>query len=382
MVGLRSKLPNVGTTIFTVMSQLAAEHSAINLSQGYPDFDPPVRLVDSVVEQLRHGSNQYAPMTGLPALREAIAAKLSRSSRRPVLADQEVTITSGATEALFCVIQALVGPGDEVVLLEPAYDAYEPAVNLAGARTIRVPLSRPGFRVDWDRVGDAISARTRLVVVNSPHNPSGATFDSSDLDALAELMRGSGACVLSDEVYEHMVFDGRVHHSVLGRPELAERGIVVSSFGKTYHATGWKVGYCVAPPDLSAEIRKVHQFVQFAVATPLQAGIADFLREYPHHDSELADFYQRKRDLFCNLLGETRFTFTPSQGTYFQLVDYSSISDRSDTDFARWLTIEAGVAAIPISVFSAKPQRERVVRLCFAKHDATLKAAAQRLARI
>lgn len=377
-----SKLPGVGTTIFTVMSELACEHRAINLSQGYPDFEPPRHLVDLVVQKLRQGSNQYAPMTGLPVLREAIAVKLLDCYGARVSAERQVTVTSGATEALFCAIAAVVHPGDEVVLLEPAYDAYEPAINLAGGRAIRVPLQRPGFGVDWERVGNALTPRTRMVIVNSPHNPSGATLRAADLDDLAELLRNTGAYVLADEVYEHMVFDGRVHHSMVAHAELAARAFVVSSFGKTYHATGWKVGYCIAPPDLSVEFRKVHQFVQFAVATPLQAAIADFLSECPEHHRDLPGFYQRKRDFFCGLLTGTRFVFTPTEGTYFQLLDYSPIDKRPDTEFARWLTTEIGVAAIPISVFSRAAAGERIVRLCFAKDDATLQSAVQRLAGI
>jgi methionine aminotransferase len=378
-VAITSKLPRVGTTIFTVMSRLAAEHGAINLSQGFPDFDPPARLLELVAEHMRAGRNQYAPMAGWPALGEAIVAKVARLYGRAVDAEDGVTVTSGGTEALFCAIQAAVRTGDEVVVLDPAYDSYEPAVDLAGGRTVHVPLRRPGFDVDWDRVRDAITPRTRLLVVNTPHNPSGATFSPVDLDALTDVLRPTPALVLSDEVYEHMLYDGRQHCSMLTRPELAERSFVVSSFGKTFHATGWKVGYCVAPPALTREFRKVHQFVQFAVATPLQAALADFLRECPAHARELPAFYQRKRDHFAGLLGRTRFGFRPSAGTYFQLADYSAISALPDVEFARWLTSAAGVAAIPVSVFSATPPQERIVRFCFAKHEATLDAAAERL---
>jgi methionine aminotransferase len=377
-----SKLPSVGTTIFTVMSRLAAECGAINLSQGFPDFDPPSRLVDLVVHHMRAGRNQYAPMAGWPSLCEAIAHKVKALYGRSVSTADEVTVTSGGTEALFCAVQAVVRAGDEVILLEPAYDSYEPAVELAGGRAVRVPLGRPGFAVDWDRVRDAVSSRTRLIIVNTPHNPSGAVFTSMDLDALADVLRSSGALVLSDEVYEHMLFDGRAHASMLTRAELAERSFVVSSFGKTYHATGWKVGYCIAPPALSAEFRKVHQFVQFAVATPLQAGLADFLAECPQHHLDLPVFYQAKRDHFCRLLAGTPLAFTPSAGTYFQLADYSAVSEQPDVEFARWLTREIGVAAIPVSVFSATAVPARVVRFCFAKHEATLDAAGERLRRL
>jgi methionine transaminase len=377
-----SKLPHVGTTIFTVMSRLAAECGAINLSQGFPDFDPPSRLVELVVEHMRSGRNQYAPMTGWPALAEAIAHKAGALYGRAISPSAEVTVTSGGTEALFCAVQAVVRPGDEVILLEPAYDSYEPAVQLAGGRAVRVPLSWPDFAVDWDRVRGAFSPRTRLVVVNTPHNPTGSVLTSRDLEALADIVRSSPALVLSDEVYEHMLFDGRAHASLLTHPELAARSFVVSSFGKTYHATGWKVGYCIAPPDLTTEFRKVHQFVQFAVATPMQAGLADFLTECPGHHLDLPAFYQAKRDHFCRLLSATPLAFTPSAGTYFQLADYSAVSDLPDVEFARWLTREIGVAAIPVSVFSSNSVPARAVRFCFAKHEATLDAAGERLRRL
>ena len=385
---IESKLPAVGTTIFTVMSRLAAEHEAINLSQGFPDFEPPPRLVELVEQHMRQGpgaQNQYAPMAGLAALREAIAAKVAGHYRRQVDPEAAITVTSGGTEALFCAIQALVHAGDEVVLLDPSYDSYEPAVTLAGGRAVHVPLLRSpageGFvGIDWQRLREALTPRTRLLIVNFPHNPSGAVLDRGDLDTLAGLLRGTRAWVLADEVYEHMVFDGRPHHSLLTHDELAARSLVVSSFGKTFHVTGWKVGYCIAPPALTVEFRKVHQFVQFAVATPLQAGIADFLRECPGHAHELPAFYQAKRDHFAGLLRATRFRFVPAASTYFQLVDYSAISDLPDTDFARELTVRHGVAAIPVSVFSAStPHEQRLVRFCFAKHEATLDAAAARL---
>jgi methionine aminotransferase len=377
-----SKLPGVGTTIFTVMSRLAQECGAINLSQGFPDFDPPARLVELVNESMRSGINQYAPMPGWPALLEAIGVKVRDLYGCEVDPQASVTVTSGATEALFCAVHAVVRPGDEVILLEPAYDSYEPAVELAGGRAVRVPLQRPDYRVDWDRMRDAITPRTRLVIVNSPHNPTGAVFSAADLDALEDLLRDNGVLVLSDEVYEHIVFDGLQHLSLLGRPSLAARSFVVSSFGKTLHCTGWKVGYCVAPPALTAEFRKVHQFVQFAVAAPLQAALARFLGECPQHASELAQFYQHKRDRFCRLLADTALRCVPSSGTYFQLADYATVSDLPDVEFARRLTREAGVATIPISVFCKAATAQRVVRFCFAKNDATLDAAAERLSRL
>jgi methionine aminotransferase len=381
-----SKLPRVGTTIFTVMSRLAAEHSAINLAQGFPDFEPPERLVELVERHMRttgRAEHQYAPMAGLPRLREEIARKVARLYGRAIDPEHEVTVTSGATEALFCAIQALVRTGDEVVLLDPSYDSYEPAVELAGGKAVRVPLLRPGFGIDWLALRAALTPRTRLLIVNFPHNPSGAVLDAADLEQLAALLRDTGTWLLSDEVYEHMVFDGRAHCSLLTHAELAERSLVVSSFGKTYHATGWKIGYCVAPRALTTEFRKVHQFVQFAVATPLQAALADFMAEAPQHAAELPQFYQRKRDRFAALLAGTRLRCTPSAGTYFQLADYAAVSDLPDVDFARQLTTQHGVAAIPVSVFSAPPapgaEPERVVRFCFAKHEATLDAAAAKL---
>jgi methionine aminotransferase len=374
-----SKLPRVGTTIFTVMSRLAQECGAINLSQGFPDFDPPPRLVELVTQKMREGVNQYAPMAGWPPLLQAIAAKVEALYGRRVSGETEVTVTSGATEALFCAIHAVVRPGDEVVLLEPAYDSYEPAVELAGGRVVRVPLRRPHFGVDWQRVRDAMTARTRLLIVNSPHNPTGAVFSAADLDALGEVLRDSPALVLADEVYEHIVFGERRHAGLLGRPELAERSFVVSSFGKTFHCTGWKIGYCVAPPALTAEFRKVHQFVQFAVAAPMQAGLAEFLAASPGHALGLAAFYEPKRDHFCRLLERTPLACVPAAGTYFQLADYSAVSNLPDVEFARWLTREVGVAAIPVSVFSASPTSERLVRFCFAKSEVTLDAAGERL---
>jgi methionine aminotransferase len=377
-----SKLPDVGTTIFTVMSRLAAEHGAINLSQGYPDFEPPDALIDRVVYHLRHGANQYAPMAGVPRLCEVIARK-NEAMYGHSAADweSEVTVTVGGTEGLFSTVQALVRTDDEVIVLDPAYDAYAPAVQLAGGRVVRVPLVLPDFSIDWERVADAVTPRTRLLVLNFPHNPSGAILQDHDLDALAALLARTPLLVLSDEVYEHMVYDGEPHRSLLSRPELAERAVVVSSFGKTCHCTGWKIGYCVAPARLTEEIRKVHQFVPFAVSTPMQHALADFTAEHPEHHETLPAFYQAKRDLFARLLTDSRFTFTPTRSTYFQLVDYSAISDKDDVAFSRWLTQEAGVAAIPISPFCASFDSP-LVRFCFAKDDDTLARAADILCRL
>ncbi|MDH4555187.1 pyridoxal phosphate-dependent aminotransferase [Pseudomonas sp. BN417] len=381
---ITSKLPNVGTTIFTRMSQLAAETGAINLSQGFPDFSAPAALCDAVGRHIAAGHNQYAPMTGLPALREQVAAKVAAFYGRQVSADSEVTITPGATEAIFCAIQAVVRAGDEVIVLDPCYDSYEPSVELAGGRCVHVPLALPGFSIDWQRMQDALSPRTRMVILNSPHNPSGALISRAELDQLAELIRGRDIYLVSDEVYEHLVFDGVGHVSVLAHDELYARSFVVSSFGKTYHVTGWKTGYVVAPPLLSAELRKVHQYVNFCGVTPLQWALADFMAAHPEHLAELPGFYQAKRDLFCNLLAGSRFSFTRAPGTYFQLVDYSAIrDDLDDVAMSEWLTREHGVAAIPVSVFYQQaPKDLRLVRFCFAKREETLRQAAEKLCAI
>lgn len=372
---MQSKIPHVGTTIFTVMSRLAHEHNAINLSQGFPDFDCPQRLRELVAHYLNDRRNQYAPMVGVQELREQIAAKVHRLYGRQVCVDQEITITAGATEALFDAIQAVVHPGDEVILLDPAYDSYAPSVVLAGGKAVHVPLRAPDYGVDWAQVEQAINDNTRLVVINSPHNPSGSVFSREDLDTLARLVRERNILVLSDEVYEHMVFDEGQHHSVLTHDELWQKSFAVFSFGKTYHATGWKLAYCVAPAALTSELRKVHQFVTFTATSFIQYAIADFMRECPEHHLDLPAFYQQKRDTFCDLLKGSRFEFSPSGGTYFQCVDYSAISDMTDTEFANWLTTEAGVAAIPLSPFYAEPPDTRIIRFCFCKDDNTLKAA-------
>ena len=375
-----TKLPRVGTTIFTVMSQLAAEHGAVNLGQGFPDFPVPQRLVDELDAAMRAGHNQYAPMTGVPVLRQAIAGKALRCYGATVDADSEVTVTSGATEAIFNAIHAVVRPGDEVVVLDPAYDCYEPAIDLAGARAVHVPLDPRTFAVDWERVRAAITPKTRLLMVNSPHNPSGAMFSADDMRALAELLRGTGILLLSDEVYEHIVFDGRRHESVLRWPELRERAFVVSSFGKTYHCTGWKIGYAIAPAALTQEFRKVHQYNVFCTFAPAQHAFAAMIRDEPEHDEQLGAFYQAKRDRFRQQLLGTRLQPLPVPGGYFQLVDYSAVSDLPDHEFAKWLTVEKGVAAIPLSPFYENPPPgQRLARLCFAKNEATLDAAIERL---
>lgn len=379
-----SKLPNVGTTIFTTMSQLAAQTGALNLSQGFPDFDGPLALREAVARHVMEGHNQYSPMTGLPALREQVAAKIAGCHGAQVNPDTEVTITPGATEAIFCAIQAVVRPGDEVIVFDPVYDSYEPSVELAGGRCVHVQLSPDTFAIDWERLEAALSPRTRLIMLNSPHNPSGALISRQDLDRLAELVQARGLYLVSDEVYEHLVYDGAHHASVLAHPALYERAFVVSSFGKTYHVTGWKTGYVVAPPALSAELRKIHQYVNFCGVTPLQWGLAEYMAQHPEHVAELPGFYQAKRDLFCDLLDRSRLTFTRTPGTYFQVVDYSAIRpDLNDVDMCLWMTREHGVAAIPISVFYQTPvEGQRLVRLCFAKREDTLRAAAEKLCAI
>ena len=377
-----SKLPKVGTTIFTIMSQLALDHDAINLSQGFPDFSAPTELLERVSYHLGASHNQYAPMAGAPELRKQIGIKVDRTYRRRVDTDSEVTVTSGGTEALFSAIQAFVNPGEQVIVFDPAYDSYDPAVTLAGGETVHLPLVAPAFSVDWDQVRDAINTKTRMIILNSPHNPTGAVLSAEDLNTLAELLRDTSVILLSDEVYEHITFDDRVHQTLLKHDELAQRSLVVSSFGKTYHATGWKVGYCIAPAPLMAEFRRVHQFVQFCVVTPIQLALADYLDSAPEHYLQLHDFYQKKRDAFCRLMEPSRFSFTPSAGTYFQLMDYSDLTDESDVDYTRRLTTEVGVAAIPISVFYETPPEQRLLRFCFAKDDSTLERAAEILCAI
>lgn len=379
-----SKLPSVGTTIFTTMSQLAAQTGAINLSQGFPDYDGPEALREALARHVAAGHNQYAPMTGLPALREQIAVKVERLYGRAVNADSEVTVTPGATQAIFCAIQALIHPGDEVIVFDPCYDSYDPAVTLAGGRCVHVPLASGDFAIDWQLLEAALSPRTRLIILNTPHNPSGALISRAELDRLATLIRDRDIYLLSDEVYEHLVFDGREHASVLGHDELYARAFVVSSFGKTYHVTGWKTGYVVAPPALSAELRKVHQYVSFCGVTPLQCALADFMAACPEHVDELPAFYQAKRDLFCDLLAASRFSFRRTPGTYFQLADYSAIRpDLDDVAMAQWLTREHGVAAIPVSVLCKQPDpSQRLLRFCFAKREDTLRQAAEKLRQV
>ncbi|MYA15663.1 MAG: pyridoxal phosphate-dependent aminotransferase [Gammaproteobacteria bacterium] len=379
---MTSKLPGVGTTIFTVMSKLADDEAAINLSQGYPDFDGPPFLLERVNHYLTHGYNQYPPMAGVEPLREAIAGKVYSLYGAALDPETEVTVTSGATEALFCAVTAVIQPGDEAIVFDPCYDSYEPAVTLAGGTCRHIPLFAPDFRIDWDRVADAIGPRTRLVMVNTPHNPTGSVWDERDIEGLRAILTGHDLYVVADEVYEHIVFDGRPHVSLARYPDLFARSFVVSSFGKTYHTTGWKVAYCVAPAALSAEFRRIHQFVTFTTATPLQYGIADFLAECPEHHENLAAFYQAKRDLFCGLLAGSRFELTPSAGTFFQLVDYGAITNEPDAQLAKRWTVKEKVASIPVSVFYREPPNQQLLRFCFAKDDATLRRAAEILCRL
>jgi len=378
---LRSRLPSVGTTIFTVMSKLAADVGAINLSQGFPDFDCDPALIDAVVRHMRAGLNQYAPMPGALALRQAIAAKYARTHGATYDPETEVTITSGATEAIFDAVASVVHPGDEVIVLEPCYDSYVPGIELNGGVPVLVPLQLPDYRIDWAAVAAAITPRTRLLMINSPHNPTGSIMTADDIAALTAIVQRSGIYIVSDEVYEHIIFDGARHESLSRHPELAARSFVAGSFGKTFHVTGWKVGYVVAPAALTAELRKVHQYVTFSTMTPVQHGIADLLNDQEALDA-LPSFFQRKRDLFLQLMKDSRFRPLPCRGSYFQLMDYSAISDLADAEFAMWLTREHGVAAIPTSPFLYKTRAPQVVRFCFAKKDETLERAAERLRRV
>jgi methionine aminotransferase len=381
---IQSKLPAVGTTIFTVMSQLAAECGAINLSQGFPSFDPDPELKRLIDHHLKAGANQYAPMPGVPSLRHEIAAKVLRLYGRRVDENTEVTVCTGATEGLFSTVQALVRPGDEAIVFDPAYDSYEPAIVLAGGRTRHVPLIVVDneFQIDWQRLADTINDKTRLIILNFPQNPTGAVLTEDDLESLADLIRDTHAFLLSDEVYEHIIFDGVAHQSLLRHDELWQRSFVISSFGKTYHATGWKVGYCIAPASLTAEFRKVHQFTTFAVVTPIQHALADYMAKTPGHYDALPAFYEAKRDRFCSLVKDSRFRFHPAKGTFFQILDYSGITDEPDVQYARRLTHEIGVASIPVSVFCEQPPPGRKLRFCFAKDDATLEQAARKLCQL
>ncbi len=376
-----SRLPRVGTTIFTVMSALAAEHRAVNLGQGFPDFAGDPALLDQVSQAMRDGHNQYPPMAGLAVLRQAVAAKIEALYGRRYDPATEITITAGATQAILTAILAIVAPGDEVIVLEPNYDSYVPNIELAGGTVVRVALQAGSFRPDFAAIAAALGPRTRAILVNSPHNPSATIWRRADLDQLAEILRPTDALLIADEVYEHMVYDGEHHASASAHPELAARALVVSSFGKTFHVTGWKIGTVAAPTALTAEFRKVHQFNVFTVNTPMQHGLAAYLAD-PAPYRDLPAFYQRKRDLFRAGLAGTRFKLLPSEGSYFQVVDYSALSSLGEADFCRWLTTEVGVAAIPLSAFYDDGRNQGLARFCYAKQDATLQTALQRLARL
>lgn len=379
MIQFPSKQPNVQTTIFTKMSQMALDEGALNLSQGFPSFDCSDELQE-LVRFYSKGHNQYAPMAGIPALRQSIAEKTASFYGVDVNPNTEITVVSGATEALFAAVHCCVSPGDEVIMFDPSYDAYDPMVRLAGGIPVHIALSaQEGFQIDWSVLAQKINPKTRAIMVNSPHNPTGAVWSQADLDALADILKGTQILLISDEVYEHIVFDGKSHASVLLHPELRKRSFVCGSFGKTYHITGWKMGYCLAPPYLTAEFRKLHQWVTFSTVTPLQHALADFIK-IPKHYLELSDFYQKKRDLFVKFFQNTSWKILPSQGSFFQCLDYSAISDEADVDLADRLTREIKVASIPISVFYETTPSDKILRFCFAKSDEMLTEAAQRLA--
>lgn len=379
---LESKLPAVGTTIFTRMSALAAQHGAINLSQGYPDFDAPEALREALARAVMDGHNQYAPMAGLPVLREQLTRQQQRHRGVSCNPETEITIVPGATEGIFCAVMACVRPGDEVIVLDPCYDSYAPAIELAGGRAVHVALSSPDFAPDWAQIEQAISARTRMIMINSPHNPTGTTLSRADLEQLESLACRHDLLVCSDEVYEHLLYDSEEHHSVLQFPALRERSFAHFSFGKTFSVTGWKTGYCVAPPALTAELRKVHQFVAFVAVTPVQQAVADFLTSDPDYPASLGAFYQRKRNLFNEALSGSRFSIRPSSGTYFQLLDYGAITQAPDSDLCEQWTRDHGVASIPISVFYHQPPQQNLLRFCFAKSDDVLLQAAEILCKI
>ncbi|TDK41914.1 methionine aminotransferase [Algoriphagus formosus] len=375
---LRSKLPHVGTTIFTVMSQMAKDHNAINLSQGFPGFDSDPKLLELVAKYTREGFNQYAPMSGVPALQDVLSAKTARCHDYEPDPETEISIVSGATEAIFCAITAVVKPGDEVLILEPAYDSYEPAILLSGGIPIHIPLKKGDFSIDWERVISSVTFKTKAIVINTPHNPSGYVWSSSDLDHLAQLIRDRNIFVISDEVYEHITFDERKHLSLIGHEELREKSFVCGSFGKTFHVTGWKVGFCIAPPELMEEFRKIHQFVTFSTVTPIQHALAEYLKTPSNYES-VSEFYQKKRDFFCQGLKTTGLEFSPAQGSFFQMASYGHLSDISDKELAERMTKELKVACIPVSAFYHNGQDHKFIRFCFAKEDSELQEALGRL---
>jgi len=378
---IHSKMPQQGLSIFAVMTGLANEHGAINLSQGFPDFDCHPELVELVHKYMREGFNQYAPMPGVPVLREALAAKMERDYGVLYNPDTEITITSGATEALYAAITAVVQPGDEVIVFEPYYDVYVPVIQYSGGVPVYVQLKLPDYHIDWQEVKDKLTDKTRAIILNNPHNPGTSVFTEEDIGRLGEIVRGNDLILISDEVYEHIVFDEGRHLSLAAYPHLAERSMVISSFGKTFHTTGWKMGWCAAPQELTAELRKIHQFITYSVNTPIQYAFAEFL-ERRDLIYGLKDFYQHKRNFFVNLLEATPFKIVPARGTYFQLAEFSAVSDEKELDFVKRLTVEYGVAAIPLSAFYHKNDDHGIIRFCFAKKEETLEQAVERLCRI
>ena len=378
---LPSKLPYVGTTIFTVMSKLATDEGAYNLSQGFPSFDCSPKLSELVCHYLKNGYNQYAPMSGAPVFRESIAEKTAKVYGVSYDPETEVTVTSGATEAIFCAVTAVVYPGDEVIVLEPAYDSYVPAIDLNGGIPIFVTLDAPDFKIDWEKVKAKISPKTKAIIVNTPHNPVGTVFSKEDLNNLAEIIRDKDIYIISDEVYEHIVYDGEIHHSMMCHPELKEKAFICNSVGKTYHVTGWKIGYCLAPAALTKEFQRIHQYITFCTVSPMQFALADFLK-LPEHYEQLSEFYQRKRDRFNDALSGSRFTLKPSKGSFFQIVSYEKITDEYDYDLAIRLTKEIKVASVPVSVFYKEKRDDKLLRFCFAKDDEILDKAAALLCKL
>lgn len=378
---IRSKLPNIGTSIFAIMTEKANKHNALNLSQGFPDFNPPKKLVDLVSKYMGEGNNQYAPMPGVMKLREKIAEKTEALYGHAYNPETEVTVTAGATEAIFTSITAFVQEGDEVIIFEPAYDSYAPVIKANGGSPVYVAAKLPDYKIDWEEVNKIVNARTRMIIINTPHNPTGSVLTAEGMEKLSKLVAGTKIMILSDEVYEHIVFDGAEHHSVVKHPELIDRSIIISSFGKTYHATGWKTGYCLAPENITKEIRKMHQFNVFSVNTPIQYALAEFLNEKDEY-LNLGKFYQKQRDEFLGLLKGTKFKFIPSKGTYFQLLDFSEISKEKDTVFADRLISEFGIASVPVSAFYHDAFDSKVLRFCFAKSSETLKKAAELLHKV
>ncbi|WP_076919810.1 methionine aminotransferase [Pseudoalteromonas sp. SK18] len=377
-----SKLPNLGISIFSQMSGLANKFSAINLSQGFPEFDTPEYLKAQLSQYVTQGANQYSPSSGVPKLQQQIAALVQRKYAAQIDGTSQVTVTSGATEALFVAIQTIVREGDDVIVFDPAYDSYQPAIELAGGKSVHVALAAPDYAINWQTVNQAITANTRAIIINTPHNPSGKVLKQQDINELKKLVSAHNLYVISDEVYEHITFDQQPHLSALGDEELLAKSFVISSFGKTFHSTGWKMGYCIAPADLSEEFRKIHQYVTFSSFTPAQHALADMLEQHADHIDQLSDFYQHKRDVLSNALQDSRFNILPSEGTYFLLLDYSDVSDLNDVEFCQWLVEQAGVAAIPLSVFYQQPNNDKVIRLCFAKNDQTLIEAARILCQL